>query len=46
VAVEHQWERETFLEHACRKAGLPPDAWRQAGCEIRVFTATLIRDEE
>jgi AmmeMemoRadiSam system protein A len=46
VALEHHWERETFLEHACRKAGLPPDAWRKPGCEIRAFTATLISEED
>jgi AmmeMemoRadiSam system protein A len=46
VAVEHRWEREAFLEHTCRKAGLPPDAWRKPGCEIRVFTATLISEED
>jgi AmmeMemoRadiSam system protein A len=46
VAVEHRWERETFLEHACRKAGLPPDAWRRSGCDIRAFTATLISEED
>jgi len=28
VAIEHAWSRETFLEHACVKAGLPRDAWR------------------
>ena len=46
VAVEHGWERETFLEQVCRKAGLPPDAWRGPGCEIRAFTATLISEED
>jgi AmmeMemoRadiSam system protein A len=46
VAIEHGWARETFLEHACRKAGLPPDAWRGADCEIRAFTATLIIEED
>jgi AmmeMemoRadiSam system protein A len=46
VAVEHRWERETFLEHACRKAGLAPDAWRDPGCRIHAFTATLISDED
>ena len=44
VAIEHRWERETLLEHACRKAGLPPDAWRGPGCEIHAFTATVIRE--
>lgn len=46
VAVEHGFSRETFLEHACRKAGLPPGAWRGADCEIRAFTATLISEED
>lgn len=46
VAVEHRWERETFLDHACRKAGLPPGAWRGADCQIRAFTATLISENE
>lgn len=46
VAVEHRWQRETLLEHACRKAGLPPDAWRGADCRIRAFTATLISEQD
>jgi AmmeMemoRadiSam system protein A len=46
VAVEHGLEREVFLQHACRKAGLPPDAWRAPGCEIHAFTATLISEED
>src|SRR5258708_34799344 len=28
VATEYGWDRQTFLEHTCRKAGLPPGAWR------------------
>ena len=27
VAAEQNWDRETFLAHTCRKAGLPSDAW-------------------
>ena len=46
VAVEHRWERDTFLEHACRKAGLPPEAWRGPACEIRAFTAALISEDD
>src|SRR5260221_7248114 len=30
VATEWQWNRETFLAQTCRKAGLPPDAWKTA----------------
>ena len=29
MAAVRQWDRETFLTETCRKAGLPPDAWRQ-----------------
>ena len=28
VATEWLWDRETFLAQACRKAGLPHDAWK------------------
>src|SRR5262249_25540466 len=27
VPVEHHWDSEAFLRHACRKAGLPTTAW-------------------
>jgi AmmeMemoRadiSam system protein A len=45
VAVEHGWDRETFLQHTCRKAGLPADAWRQ-GARIEVFTAEVFGEED
>ena len=41
VPVEHGWDRETFLAHTCRKAGLPEDAWREPGVELLGFTATV-----
>ena len=28
VATEYHWDRRTFLEQTCNKAGLPPDAWK------------------
>jgi hypothetical protein len=28
VATERRWDRETFLAQTCRKAGLPPNAWK------------------
>jgi AMMECR1 domain-containing protein len=40
VAPEHGWNRETLLEHACRKAALASDAWRQ-GATIYVFEADV-----
>jgi AmmeMemoRadiSam system protein A len=39
VPVEYGWDRETFLAHGCRKAGLPPDAWKHDDTEILTFTA-------
>jgi AmmeMemoRadiSam system protein A len=44
VPVEHGWDRETFLDHTCLKAGLPADTWRKAGVELRGFTATVFRE--
>lgn len=40
VATENGWDRETFLEEACLKAGLPRDAWRR-GAKIQVFEAVV-----
>jgi AmmeMemoRadiSam system protein A len=39
VAVEHGWDAEMFLRHTCLKAGLPPTAWREPGCEVEAFEA-------
>jgi len=40
VAVERRWDRTTFLEHTCLKAGLPRDAW-QHGARVLVFEAEV-----
>jgi AmmeMemoRadiSam system protein A len=45
VPIEHGWDRVTFLEQTCRKAGLPADAW-QTGAQIEVFTAEVFGDRE
>lgn len=44
VPVEHNWDRVTFLEQACRKAGLPQDAW-QKGAVIEAFTAEVFGEK-
>ena len=44
VPVEHAWDRITFLEQTCRKAGLPLDAW-QKGATIEAFTAEVFGDK-
>jgi len=43
VPVENGWDRQTFLEHACLKAGLPPDAWRH-GAKLHVFEAIVFHE--
>ena len=40
VPVEHGWDRLTFLEQTCYKAGAPSDAW-QHGAVIEAFTAEV-----
>jgi AmmeMemoRadiSam system protein A len=45
VPEEHGWDRETFLVHTCRKAGLPDDAWKKPGVELLAFTADVFRDD-
>jgi MEMO1 family protein len=41
VATEYKWDRDTFLEHTCRKAGLPPDAWKEKDTRIYIFSADI-----
>ena len=43
VAAEHGWDRVTFLEQTCHKAGLPPDAWKK-GATLEAFTAEVFGD--
>jgi AmmeMemoRadiSam system protein A len=45
VPVKQRWDRSTFLEQTCLKAGLPPDAWR-AGAHIEAFTAEVFGDSD
>ncbi|MEJ2428200.1 MAG: AmmeMemoRadiSam system protein B [Deltaproteobacteria bacterium] len=41
VATDWGWDRTTFLEHTCTKAGLPEDAWRDKKTEIYIFSADV-----
>jgi AmmeMemoRadiSam system protein A len=41
VAVEQGWDRETFLDHVCQKAGLESGDWRGGETEISVFEADV-----
>ncbi len=46
VATEYGWDRETFLEHTCIKAGLPRDAWKDPDTKIEVFSAEVFGEKE
>jgi AmmeMemoRadiSam system protein A len=41
VASERNWDRITFLQETCRKAGLPRDAWKEKETKIYVFSADV-----
>ncbi|MGM0576794.1 MAG: AmmeMemoRadiSam system protein A [Myxococcota bacterium] len=41
VPVDQGWDRETFLAQTCRKAGLPPDAWRDERTHLYAFSADV-----
>lgn len=43
VAVEHEWDRQEFLEHTCLKAGLQKSDWEEA--DIFVFECEVFREE-
>jgi AmmeMemoRadiSam system protein A len=44
VAVEYEWDRESFLQETCCKAGLPPQAWMDKETEIYIFSADYFGD--
>jgi uncharacterized protein (TIGR00296 family) len=42
VATETGWSKEEFLSHCCSdKASLAPDAWKDAGTDVYLFTAEV-----
>ncbi|NOY59528.1 MAG: AmmeMemoRadiSam system protein A [Calditrichaeota bacterium] len=46
VAKEYNWDRDTFLEHTCMKAGLARDAWKDKNTKIYVFSADVFSEKE
>ncbi|MBN2356770.1 AmmeMemoRadiSam system protein A [candidate division KSB1 bacterium] len=46
VAVENEWNRTAFLQHACLKAGLPMDAWHDTELEIYIFTTEVFGESK
>jgi AmmeMemoRadiSam system protein A len=45
VPIEHGWDRETFLDHTCLKAGLLPGTWQKEDVELLSFTAEVFGEE-
>ena len=41
VAVEQNWDRETFVRYTCTKAGLPPDAYMDKKTELFIYSAEV-----
>jgi len=41
VATENGFDRISFLEHTCLKAGLARNCYRDGDCEIHIFSATV-----
>jgi hypothetical protein len=46
VPVEEHWNRDTFIEETCLKAGLPPQAWKDDDTDIYMFTALVFGEHE
>ncbi len=46
VPVEHGWDRETFLDHLCLKAGIAPGTWREPEVQLEVFTAQVFSESD
>ena len=46
VATEQGWGAQRFLEETCRKAGLPPHAWRDPEVRVEMFTAEVFSESE
>lgn len=46
VAVEYNWDRETFLKETCNKAGLPADAWKDSKTTIEIFSAEVFGEKD
>ena len=46
VASEFGWDRDTFLDRTCRKAGLEPGCWRHPDTAISTFSAQVFGEED
>ncbi len=45
VATEHGWDRYTFLDQTCIKAGMMPGCWKDPNTKILVFSAEVFGEK-
>jgi AmmeMemoRadiSam system protein B/AmmeMemoRadiSam system protein A len=38
-------DKQSFLEHLCQKAGLPPDEWQRPGLEVMVYQVQYFEED-
>ncbi len=46
VPVERNWDRQTFLEQTCVKAGMHSTCWKDENTDIFKFTAVVFREHQ
>jgi hypothetical protein len=46
VAVEQGWDRTTFLDQTCLKAGLPAGSWKDGETKIYRFQAVVFGEDQ
>ena len=46
VPTEYGWDKKTYLEHLCLKAGLPPTAYKDKDVIIYKFSALVFSEKE
>lgn len=45
VPSEYGWNEREFLEHTCRKAGLPRDCWKDADTVVEKFQGIVFKEK-
>lgn len=46
VATEYGWDRITFLDQTCRKAGLSKGCWKESTSKVYIFSAEIFSEED
>ncbi len=44
VPVEWNWDKDAFLRHICRKAGVPERSWQDPNARLSRFTAEVFHE--